>query len=291
MKNPRLSRGLCAVVGNFLQGSHATLNALFQSSGAPGEPPLLAHHSKWKDWLFRIGQDENIDSLAILGNILEESMDVAPMDETLRLDWERRRNLVVEALKADGLSYFRGGRVLPDGNPPETTRVQDGAMSNKDLKPSSIEELLLILLKGLPRAMHPLAHRRKNSVSLTFLSEYDIQDLLHALLRPWIRDVRPEEFTPSYAGTSTRMDFLLPEHSLVIETKLVRNKQHGKSIGDELISDIAHYSAHPSCDVLWCVIYDPNHYIQNAGGLVSDLEGESKTARGSLRARVHVIQP
>ena len=100
-----------------------------------------------------------------------------------------------------------------------------------------MEDLLLVLLRGLRRAMHPLMHRRKGAHSLSFDSEYDIQDLLHSLLRPWVADIRPEEFTPSYAGTSTRMDFLLPAHSLVIEMKFVRDRPHGRRIGDELIID------------------------------------------------------
>lgn len=291
MSDIRLSRALCAVVGNFVQGSHPTLDALFKSSGAPGDPPALAHHSKWKEWLFQAGQDESVDSLKVLGNILEEFMDVPPMDPDLRADWEQRRQLVIDTLEADGLAYFRGGQVLPSGRPPENVRAQSTATEKEKLKPSSIEELLQVLLKGLPRAIQPLIQRRKGSVSLTFSSEYDIQDLLHALLRPWIADVRAEEFTPSYAGSSTRMDFLLPEYSLVIETKLVRDKPHSKNVGNELIIDIDHYRAHPNCKTLWCVIYDPNHFISNAAGLVSDLEGESRNGKGTVTTRVFILQP
>ena len=75
----RLSRSLCAVVGESLRGSHDTLNALFIAAGAPGEPPALSHGSKWKEWLFRAGQDPAVDSLAVLGNVLEEFMDLAPL--------------------------------------------------------------------------------------------------------------------------------------------------------------------------------------------------------------------
>lgn len=71
--------------------------------------------------------------------------------------------------------------------------------------------------------MHPLTHRRKGFQPLSFGNEYDVQDLLHAMLRPWINDIRPEEFTPSYAGLSTRMDFLFPAHALVIGDRV-----HGK---------------------------------------------------------------
>ena len=72
-----------------LTGGHSTLDALFKSAGAPGEPPNLAHHSKWKEWLFRAGQDPSVDSLAVLGNILEEFMDVEPDGtEDIVAKWE-----------------------------------------------------------------------------------------------------------------------------------------------------------------------------------------------------------
>jgi hypothetical protein len=80
----RLSKALCAVVGEIIAGtgSHASLDTLFVTAGAPGEPPPLAHHSKWKEWLFRAGQDPNIDSLVVLGNVIEEFMDLPPEADT-----------------------------------------------------------------------------------------------------------------------------------------------------------------------------------------------------------------
>lgn len=106
----RLSRALCAVVGNVLAGSHATLDALFLSAGAPGEPPTLAHHTKWKEWLFRAGQDPAVDSLAVLGNLLEEFMDLAPEQGTPEFDaWKERRERVEAALEDNGLRYYRFG--------------------------------------------------------------------------------------------------------------------------------------------------------------------------------------
>jgi hypothetical protein len=215
-------------------------------------------------------------------------MDVTPKDDSQREEWETRKQRVIDELEKSGLRYFQGGRVLPNGeNPPPL--IPSAAIVPVATKPSSVEELLNVIVRGLPRAMYHLQHRRKGATSLTFLSEYDIQDLLHALLRPWISDVRPEEYTPSYAGSSTRMDFLLADHSLVIETKLVRDKQQAVRIGDELILDIDHYRAHPGCSILWCVIYDPNHYIQNVGGLVRDLEGVSKNEKGTLTTKVFVL--
>jgi len=147
----------------------------------------------------------------------------------------------------------------------------------------------MVLLHGLRRAMQPLAHRRKGAQQLTFSSEYDVQDLLHALLRPWVSDIRPEEFTPSYAGSSTRMDFLLPVYALVIELKFVRDRSHAKRVGDELIIDIDHYRAHPTCKTIWCAIYDPDHFLTNAEGLRTDLEGTRSSEDEEVVVKVTVM--
>jgi len=291
MSNIRLPRAVCAVVGEVLRGSHATLDSLFETAGAPGPPPNLSHAAKWKDWLFRAGSDPSVDSLAVLGNVLEEFMDIGPKgDPGQLLEWETNRNRVVQVLEENGFRYFRGGRVLPNGQTPEETYAPLVSSSRHGpTKPQEIDELLMTLLKGLPRAMHPLTHRRKGAVALRFSTEYDVQDLLHALLRPWVKDIRSEEFTPSYAGSSTRMDFLLPAQKLVLELKFVRDGNHAKKVGDELIIDVDHYRRHPDCDHLWCVVFDPSHLLQNAEGLRNDLEGKRSTRDGTVNVKLVVI--
>jgi hypothetical protein len=289
MNDFRLSRKLCAVVGESVSGSHATLEALFTSSGAPGEPPDLAHHSKWKEWLFRAGQDQDVDSLKVLGNILEEFMDVEPVDPEVADEWRQRRDRVQEALETEGLNYYQGGRVIPNGGELAQQVPKTPENPTHQVGPSSLEALLTVIVRGLPRAAYPLSHRRKGATNLSFRSEYDVQDLLHAMLRPWVADVRAEEFTPSYAGSSTRMDFLLPAHETVIETKIVRDRRHAGKIGDELVIDIAHYAAHPKCKHLWCVIYDPARLIKNEGGMTADLDGTHSSGERSVDVCVIVV--
>jgi hypothetical protein len=303
MANVRLPMAVCAAVGDVLTGSHATLDALFEAAGATGPPPHLAHHSKWKTWLFRAGNDPSVDSLALVGNLIEEFMDLPPLPSNHTLadslginhdpvaEYNRRRDRLIKVLEEHGFRYFRGGRVLPSGEVPLTLAPgkQPATPTTEPQKPSTIEELLQTLIRGLPRAMHPLAHRRKGAQSLSFQSEYDIQDLLHSQLRPWVADIRPEEFTPSYAGSSTRMDFLLPAHKLVVETKRVRDKSHAAKVGDELIIDIEHYRRHRDCDRVWCVVYDPLHLIPNPSGLVNDLQGQRSMPDGSVHVRVFVF--
>lgn len=287
----RLSRSLCSVVGDSLRGSHSTLESLFVAAGAPGEPPSLSHGSKWKEWLFRAGEDPAVDSLAVLGNVLEEFMDLAPSGNGEEYqEWKVRRDRVERVLEENNLRYYRFGRVLPQGaEPPQSADAMSKDAGTRPM-PAKVEELLEVTIHGMRRAMHPLTHRRKGLQPLSFRSEYDVQDLLHALLRPWISDIRPEEFTPSYGGSSTRMDFLLPAHQLVIETKIVRDRSHARSVGQELIIDIEHYRKHPACASLWCVIYDPEHLITNSEGLKKDLQGLRAFDDGTINVRIFVLQ-
>jgi hypothetical protein len=112
--------------------------------------------------------------------------------------------------------------------------------------------------------------------------------MLHSLLRPWVADIRAEEFVPSHAGSNTRMDFLLPKHRLVIEVKRCRDRAHAGRLGDELIIDIEHYRKHMLCDQLWCIIYDPNKWIGNPTAL-NDLNGQRTTHDGKVHVHVHVV--
>jgi hypothetical protein len=71
-------------------------------------------------------------------------------------------------------------------------------------------------------AARQLRNRHANRSTLQVEDEYDVQDLLHALLKIHFDDIRPEEWTPSYAGGSSRVDFLLKQEKIVIEVKKTR---------------------------------------------------------------------
>ena len=86
MSNVRIPMAVCAAVGEVLVGSHATLDAVFEAAGAPGPPPDLAHHSKWNTWLHRAGNDPKVDSLQLIGNLIEEFMDLPPVESQPTVD-------------------------------------------------------------------------------------------------------------------------------------------------------------------------------------------------------------
>lgn len=128
---------------------------------------------------------------------------------------------------------------------------------------------------GICKKFHVVArqlrNRRNNRTTLEIEDEYDVQDLLHSLLKIYFDDIRPEEWVPSYAGSSSRIDFLLKKEKIVIEVKKTRKNLIDKEIGEELLIDIAKYKQHSDCKALICFIYDPEGRIGNPRGLENDL--------------------
>lgn len=120
-------------------------------------------------------------------------------------------------------------------------------------------------------------YRYENRNTITITDEYDVQDLLHALLKIFFDDVRSEEYTPSYAGGSSRIDFLIKSEKIAIETKKTRKGLKGKQIADQLFVDIERYKkSHPSCKYLFCFVYDPENLIQNPIGFEKDINEKHK---------------
>lgn len=119
-----------------------------------------------------------------------------------------------------------------------------------------------------------LRSRHDNRETLDVEDEYDVQNLLHALLTLEFDDIRPEEWTPSYAGSGSRVDFLLKQEQIVIEAKKTRKGLGAKQIGEQLIVDIQRYQSHPDCRTLICFVYDPEGRIANPRGIENDLNGE-----------------
>lgn len=119
-----------------------------------------------------------------------------------------------------------------------------------------------------------LLSRYDGRETLRVEDEYDVQNLFHALLALEFEDIRPEEWTPSYAGSRSRMDFLLKQEGIVVEVKKTRRGFEAKRVGGQLIIDIQRYQSHPDCQTLICFVYDPEGQIANPRGLENDLSGE-----------------
>ncbi|HHJ4449567.1 TPA: malate dehydrogenase [Raoultella ornithinolytica] len=152
--------------------------------------------------------------------------------------------------------------------------------SNNTEDPGSKLKLIINILERFPAFCRQLRNRYNGRDSIEVNDEYDVQDLVHALLTLHFDDIRPEEYTPSYAGASSRQDFLLKKERIVIEVKKTRKSLGAGKIGEELIIDMARYRTHQDCDTLVCFVYDPDGWVSNPKGVIADLEGadaEGKT--------------
>ena len=133
-------------------------------------------------------------------------------------------------------------------------------------------ELLEKIFKNFHRCYRQLLIRHAKRETLIINDEYDVQDLLHGILKLHFDDVRPEDSTPKYAGGNSRIDFVLNEHNIAIEVKKTRNNLKDKEIGEELLIDIARYQqSHSKVKLLICFVYDPEGLIINPIGLENDL--------------------
>lgn len=70
---------------------------------------------------------------------------------------------------------------------------------------ATIEEIC----SGFASVAKVLGSRRRNRTPFEVKDEYDVQDILEALLRVHFDDVRPEEPNPTISGQSSRVDFFL----------------------------------------------------------------------------------
>lgn len=133
------------------------------------------------------------------------------------------------------------------------------------------ENVLSLIFDNFHKVARQLRTRHKNRNTIEMKDEYDVQDLLHAILLIHFADIRDEEWTPSYAGGSVRTDFLLKNEQIVLEVKKTRQSMTAKKLGEELIIDIEKYREHPNCEKLFCFVYDPEGLLGNPTAIMNDL--------------------
>ena len=146
----------------------------------------------------------------------------------------------------------------------------------EEKKNVNVDNTFDMIFGNFHKVVKKMRNRYDNRETLDVKDEYDVQDLLFAILQIFFNDIRKEEWTPSYAGNSSRVDFLLKDEKVVIEVKKTRESMKDKDLGEQLIIDIAKYKSHPDCKNLICFVYDPDGRIVNPDGIIKDLEKDNK---------------
>ena len=60
-------------------------------------------------------------------------------------------------------------------------------------------------------------------------------------MRLFFEDVRDEDYIPSYAGSNSRIDYLLPAYAIGVESKHASKSLTHKEVGEQLIVDRDRY--------------------------------------------------
>ncbi|MGH7257449.1 MAG: hypothetical protein ACREIM_03665 [Nitrospiraceae bacterium] len=113
--------------------------------------------------------------------------------------------------------------------------------------------------------------RKDDRPSLEVEDEYDVQDLMHALLRLEFDEVQPEEWRPSYATGKAQTSYRLHREKAVIVVKKTKAGVTVRDLSDQVKVDSATYSSRTDCQTLFCFIYDPEGRIGNPRGLEAEL--------------------
>jgi len=114
------------------------------------------------------------------------------------------------------------------------------------------------LCRRLPQSARILAVRsRKHKLSFDIKDEYDVQDLLHALLHGYLKYSVQEDPLPKIgAAKSSRADISIEELGVLIETKYVRGPDDQKRIFEEYSQDLVLYAGWPHLRTLMFLIYN-----------------------------------
>jgi len=261
--------------------------------------------------LLKVESDLNI-LLELIDGYWRSPLRISGKDSEFIRIWSLYRKLRSNLVQIDK-EMFEDLREFEEPNPDTSNSMYSGGIFHKEkhLKPMYNEtirassyfnsflkavkknnvtreplEYLKLISRNFRNVARQLQSRYSNRSTISIDDEYDVQDLFHSLLRLFFEDIRPEEWTPSYAGSSNRMDFLLKNEKIVSEIKKTRKGLDAKTVGEQLIIDIKKYETHPDCKTLFCFVYDPDGRISNPRGLENDLSKK----HGELNV-IAVIEP
>lgn len=115
--------------------------------------------------------------------------------------------------------------------------------------------------------------------------EFDVRDLLQALLHVEFDEVVPEEWAPPRTGGSTQVDVIVHPFGVVIVSTKTRRGMGASEITDFWTAAAKRYTGRADCRSLFGFIYDPEGRIGTPRRLEADLMGIDTRGKGE----VHIL--
>lgn len=120
------------------------------------------------------------------------------------------------------------------------------------------EHLVVRLCSRIAQSARILAFRsRKDKKAFEIKDEYDVQDLLHSMIRGYLKYSVQEDPLPKVSGAkSGRADISIEEIGVLIEIKYVRGPEDQKRLFGEFSQDLLLYAKWPHLKTLIFLIYN-----------------------------------
>lgn len=130
-----------------------------------------------------------------------------------------------------------------------------------------------------------LRERSEGRLPFEVEDEFDVRDLLRALLHVEFDDVVPEEWTPPQAAGSTQADVIVQPVGVVIVSTKTRRGMGASEITEFWTAAAKRYAGRADCKSLFGFIYDPEGRIGTPRRLEADLMGTDTRGKGE----VHIL--
>jgi hypothetical protein len=148
---------------------------------------------------------------------------------------------------------------------------------------STLDQDPLHLVRKVCHRFHAVARqlrlRKDYRATLEVEDDYDLQDLLCALLKVEFDEVATDEWTPPYTGGAPRTTLLVNRDQIAVVVKKTRPGLTTKELADQVAADSAYYRAQGRCSTLFCFMYDPEGRIGSPKRLETTLTSVSEHCR------------
>jgi hypothetical protein len=161
-------------------------------------------------------------------------------------------------MRCSGIADLATNRKLPPLSEGSDVTFELLFSGQESAAPSPDEALVEQLCRRLPQVARILAVRsRKGKEPYEISDEYDVQDLLHALLRGYLKYSVQEDPLPKVVGAkSGRADISIEELGILIELKFVHGPEDQRRLFEEYSQDFVLYAQWKPLKHLIYLIYN-----------------------------------
>jgi len=147
------------------------------------------------------------------------------------------------------------------------------------------------IVDALTPAIRCFGSREKGLSPWSISREDDVRDLLYAMLRGSISDIRREEPIPSRADTAKVADLFSRVAKTMIEVKWIATKPQWKRVLEEMHVDIQTYGRHPDCRNLVFVVIDAAKAVPDSRLVETQIGGDQTIDGKAIKIMAFIREP